>query len=338
MSGIQPRQHSPSLSSRTFLAALFDNAPPTTLLLLWTLPDRRSRFFAADRLDAAAAYAVAVGSRADVYVGCGLRGRDHGPRARGESADVVGIPGAWADLDVAKPGATKPYFATRAAITTFLDALPIGPTLRVDSGSGLHCYWLFKEGWIFADAADRAKAAALLRAWQRYIRLRAEHVGATIDATHDVSRILRPPGTTNHKYGVPVVLETTDGPRCDPAELADLADIVEDDPVDGVAGQVDHGGIALDPNANPPADEFRVLCIRHPRFARTWRRERDDLHDQSASGFDQALASIAARDGWSDQAIVDLLVAHRRRHGDALKRVDYYIRTLRRARMVEVRG
>lgn len=317
-----------------FLVQLYGGVPAKMFILAWTLQERRSAWYRADRLHEAAAYVASVGQRADLYIGCGLRRRDHGVHARGESADVIAIVGAWADVDVAKPGATKPYFKTRADAAMFLDALPIRPTMRIWTGAGYHAWWCFREPWIFAADAERAEAATLLRRWQVYLRTRAAGVGATIDATHDLARVLRPAGTINHKWNQPVALETADGPRCNPSDLEDLGgDLLPDDEptVHHAAGPDIH--FRLDQNASPPPVAFVQLCARHPRFARTWRRERDDLRDRSGSGYDQALASIAARAGWTDQDIVDLLIAHRRQHGNALKlRADYYVRTLRRAR------
>ena len=146
-------------SAQRFLHSLFGDAPAGTFLLLWTLQDRRSAWFRADRLGEAAAYAADIGQHGDVYAGCGLRGRDHGEHARGEVAHVVAISGTWCDLDVAKPGATKPYFKTRGDATVFLDDLPIPPTLRMWTGGGYHGWWLFREPWLFGDADDRDRAS-----------------------------------------------------------------------------------------------------------------------------------------------------------------------------------
>ena len=58
--------------------------------------------------------------------------------------------------------------------------------------------------------------------------------------------------------------------------------------------------------------KIESLRERKPRFDRTWRHDRPDLDDQSDSGYDLSLASIACADGWSDGEIGALLRAHRR--------------------------
>jgi hypothetical protein len=84
-------------------------------------------------------------------------------------------------------------------------------------------------------------------------------------------------------------------------------------------GQAESIGFELRADANPPFDKFQALCDNDPKFVSSWNRERTDLQDQSASGYDMSLASRARQAGWTRQQIIDLLVAHRRRHGDDLK-------------------
>ena len=62
----------------TFCRALFGGAPADTFTLMWTLPDRRSTFIPAAALDALASHITSAAATCDVYIGCGLRARDHG--------------------------------------------------------------------------------------------------------------------------------------------------------------------------------------------------------------------------------------------------------------------
>lgn len=92
------------------------------------------------------------------------------------------------------------------------------------------------------------------------------------------------------------------------------------------------GVLTLDPNADPPFDRWQAL-MENRKFALSWQMKRRDLPDQSASGYDLSLASLMVMDGWNDQQIVSTLICFRRRHGLDLKlRVDYYQRTIARAR------
>jgi hypothetical protein len=91
--------------------------------------------------------------------------------------------------------------------------------------------------------------------------------------------------------------------------------------------------VTLIPGAQPPFDKFEALRCNEARFARSWDHQRPDLKDQSQSAYDQSLANFAALAAWSDQEIVDLIIANRRKHGASLKlRHDYYQRTIAHAR------
>ena len=76
-----------------------------------------------------------------------------------------------------------------------------------------------------------------------------------------------------------------------------------------------------------------MLFRSNPKAKASWDRKRSDLQDQSASAYDMSLAMYAAQANWTDQEIVDLLIASRRKHGDDLKlRLDYFERTLAKVR------
>jgi hypothetical protein len=298
---------------------------------IWTAPDRQSHFFPPDQLEAAAETAVALSADHDVYFASTLlHERVRGGPGRGVAADAVAIPALSADVDVAKLGAKKTYFPTPAAAVAFLLGLVLVPSLLVWTGGGYLASWLLRELWWFADPADHAAAAALLKRWQRYLQQQAKALGVAIDSTFDAARLLRIPGTINHKYGSLVVIERATERRYNPS---DFEEFVAGIPADAAeSGPIVSSGLRLDPLAQPPEPKFSSLVARSERFALSWDRERPDLADQSASAYDLSLASLAVRDGWTDQEVVDLLIASRKRHGNDLKlRLDYYVRTLRRA-------
>jgi hypothetical protein len=313
-----------------FLKLLFGAVSEVLFVLLWSLPDKRSRFFPVTRLTEAAQYATDLARTKDVYLGCALRPREFGEHERGTAKDAIGIVGLWAEFDLMKAAGNKRYFPTREALTAFIDVLPVHPTLRVWTGGGAHAWWLFREPWIFDSETERQRAAAMMHCWQFYLRARALEHGATIDATHDLARVLRVAGTVNHKYGRTVVIERADGPRWNPLEFAELvgdAPVVGDPRVVVVAAPVP-------PCAEFPVAKFEALLAWDPRFRQAWHHERSDFVDQSLSTYDCALASRAARDGWSDAELFALLVAHRQRFGgtEKLARPDYLARTITRAR------
>lgn len=335
--------------TQVFLEALFSAKPASSYILLWTLPAKRSWW--AQSLDAVVSIlekpSVRTPSksraRTDLYIGVGLSPRNYGPNARCPQDKIAGIVGLWADIDIAHPVHKKPNLPPdQDAAMAIVNAIPLAPTLIVHSGHGLQAWWLLDRPWIFRDEAERRQARTLSQAWQIKLQGFAAESGYAIDSTGDLARLLRVPGTTNNKEQstpVPVQLLLSNGPH---HTLEDISQATlgygsrktqskappTRSPSKGATG----AQLVLNPDASPPSDKLLALQEIDPKFLRTIQGKRPDLTDQSASGYDMALASRAAAVGWSDQEIADLLIQAGRRRGDDLKTLNYYQRTIQQAR------
>jgi len=300
-------------------------------LLVFTLPDRRARHFSSRT--AAALHAANEGKTKDVYFGVGLAGRNFG--RKNAALDVAAIGGLWADIDLAAPWRTdKPLPRTADEARTILDKLPFAPSLVVDSGHGLHAWWLFKEPWVFDTDEKRLEAAKTAKGWVNVIRNAARSLGWEIDSVGDLARVMRPPGTWNRKGDPPVevrVVEEHPDRRYNPCDFDDFA--AETATLE--SPKTVNGDLVLHPDAEPPAERFAELMQASPMFAQAWNRQRPDLQDQSQSAYDLSLADIAALNGWTDQEIAGLLIAARRKHGEKPEkalRADYVPKTIASAR------
>ena len=90
------------------------------------------------------------------------------------------------------------------------------------------------------------------------------------------------------------------------------------------------GGLALDPEADPPLLKMDALRKANPKFRRSWEQDRKD---QSPTAYNLSMATMAMQAGWSDQEVVNLLIYWRGKHGHDLKlRENYYVMTLDKAR------
>jgi hypothetical protein len=213
----------PELLAAHFLEALFGQAE-AGYLSLWRKDTKESGHFAlpAD-FAGVAARALAAAKETDVYFGVGLRGRDLGKRERGGDPDVVAIPGLWLDLDIAGPGhkgSALPRDVDEGL--DFLGELEHSPSVIVHSGGGLHVYWLFREPWAFERSSAEWRAAVDTSiGWQAHIRERAKARGWSVDKTSDLARILRLPGTLNHKANppLPVCILEENGIRYNPSDF-----------------------------------------------------------------------------------------------------------------------
>jgi len=325
--------------ARFFLKELFGNKPEELYLLLWTLSDKRSRWFR--DIDEAVKTADALRHQ-DVYVGVGLSREDFGPTHRCASDKVAGIVGVWADLDLRSEAHSQKSLP--GTVDEALSIIPseVAPTVVVTTGNGAHAWWLFREPWVFESGNERRQAAQLVTRWQTLLRLNAAARGWAFDRLADLARVLRIPGTRNNKQPnnpKPVLIHSQTGCRYNPSDLGESLDhLVIPAPetqlraAQNLTERFVDKGLIINLKAEVPEDLIRRWTDADLRFRNTWFRQRHDLRDQSQSGYDLALACFGVDAGLSEQQIVDLIIHHRRDHHQKLRtRVDYFERTLARA-------
>ena len=325
--------------ARTFLEELFASKPDELHILLWTLPEKTSYWFR--DVEQAIQFAESRGDR-DLYVGVGLSSDDYGPTRRCVSSEVAGIVGLWADLDLASAQhSKKPLPATvEEALKILPQELP--PTFLILTGNGVHAWWLFKEPLIFETEQERADAASLAKRWQKLFSLNAANYGWAFDHLSDLARVLRVPGTHNCKERSnpkPVEIYRQTDQRYN---LSDLAEYLDDLGIPDPEAQEQAARewkqtfadkpLVIDPSAAVPDDLLNRCTANDSRFQKTWLRQRDDLADQSQSGYDLALANFGAATGMSEQQVVDLIIHHRRIHRQQQRTtIEYFQRTLSKA-------
>ena len=201
-------QRSSHRALQGYLALLFPDPPPNAWLVVsWLDTQRqwRSAWFRTHEIAAAGERILALSARRDVYIGLGLR-HPHcrpGTGTRGTSDDVYAIGGLWIEFDHNGGVHAAKNLPTPDELLTFIEALPVRFSLLVDSTGGFHAYALLKELWRLDTPEEHQRASRLLRRFQRTIQAQAQASGFKIDSTADLARVLRPPGTSNHKSGTP---------------------------------------------------------------------------------------------------------------------------------------
>jgi hypothetical protein len=274
---------------------------------------------------------------------------------RGSNASARVAIAVWLDIDARGPGRSK---LPEVLCPTVSDALqlveefnsrfaPLRVSLVIRSGYGIYVALRFRESYVISCQQDRQVMEALGRRFHRAFHMLAcEHGWRGAVEYCDLSKVLRLPGTLNFKdaaHPQPVAICAEDPATFTLLDLDELLPLLETKAHivtshTGDARNIDAHPMAevvLDPNANPPDHKFAGLAEFDPKFLRTWKHQRR-LKDESQSGYDLALAYLAALADWTDQEIVDLLIANRRLHGGQPKlRRDYFERTLGKARAAQ---
>ena len=180
-----------------------------------------------------------MGARGDVYVGVALReSSSHGGRASIGSTHL-----AFLESDSPATGQC-------------LLAFPRPPSMIVASGSPghVHVYWQL----------DRPYPAPLVEAANRRLALALQGDVSSADA----ARILRPPGTCNHKHAPPAPVRLLAADADVAYSLSALTYGLPADPRDGVRREREpraaRRGIDRDLLAVPAAEYVRVLTGRTP--------------------------------------------------------------------------
>jgi hypothetical protein len=169
----------------------------------------------------------------DVYIGVAPRqGRV------GTKEGVTRLHTLWADLDAKEAHTRETRFKQ-------LTDLPHLPTIMIWTGGGWHVYWLLE---VPAEGQEEmARAETVMRRLAE--GLDGDHVG-------DRARVLRLPGTFNHKYPKPRPVELV---HCDPDKrypLEQLQEMAKALPEKKTGGG--RGGVRRDVLSEPIRDERNV--------------------------------------------------------------------------------
>lgn len=280
----------------------------------------------------------------DIYIGIGTSPKNFGSKKRCKEKDIASIKAFYADIDIAHDVAhkEKQLPPTHKAAMSLLYGFGLDPTWTINSGHGLHAYWIFKEPWDFENPGDYMKAKMLNKRLNLTIKQRAKERGWTVDSVHDMARVLRPVGSINAKdVDLPVEFIKTDGPEYGDPEN----DFDEFLPVMDLLGETEEPteeekriigkNLVLDATAEVNPTLLDMTLEMDPRFRATWQQQREDMKDKSTSSYHMSLATQAVQINWPDQEIANLLIAWNRRHGHSLEkplRLDYVEVTLAKAK------
>jgi putative DNA primase/helicase len=191
------------MTSREFLALLFGHPSLAGLkIAIWDKQTHHADTFALPDLESAAANAERRADTQDVYVGvCPYT--DVAPGKRGDEDKAGALIGVGLDVDVRNDAAhsRKDLPPNDVAAFDLVYECPKPPSAIVHSGYGLHVWWVFKTPFLIRNEKDRAEARRISDGWVAYMNGFAKRHGWNLDPVGDLARVLRVPGTKNHKNG-----------------------------------------------------------------------------------------------------------------------------------------
>ncbi len=139
------------------------------------------------------------------------RGKPAPPyRVRGKIEDIASVAAIFAEFDVhadaapPAPGLPTAGETSKADLLDYILALDPAPSVVVDSGGGFHAYWLLS-----APVKASRLAIELQANWVRWLAAppsapsNPSRPYLADPASKDLARVLRLPGTFNHKYDPP---------------------------------------------------------------------------------------------------------------------------------------
>lgn len=312
---------------------------------IFTLPNKKSQYFS--NMKEAGEYAEAQEEQESIYFSIGISPRTFPSKQRPKENQLIGFSCLTVDIDIKCEGHDKAGLPeTIEEATELLDAAypdAFKPSIVTETGGGIQAFWIFKEPWIFEDDDDAEEGKSMFRRWVRWLQQTASGKGLTVDSTISLSQLMRVAGTMNNKrqpFMVKVVRDT--GERFNPDELDGLISFVGDELKPTVDAVTVTPNFKLDPNAQPPADKLADLIEYDPNFKVTWHKQADvarqkEGRDTSLSAYDMTLINIAKSWHWTDQEIVNLIIAFRRKHQQKPEdfkkatRASYHLKNLQKA-------
>lgn len=202
------------MNTYDFLETVFGYADEGLFAHLWTLPDKITYSFSIAELEGMADKATQLSEDGkEVYVCVGLTESALPANSRTSIKSVVAVPGLWADIDILHDAHKAKTLPGTMEEAKSIISPQFPPSILVHSGHGLQGWWLFREPDAPGNLCERLQAV---------MRGRAALCGWSLDATHDAARVLRVPGTINHKSKpVPVQVIAESEIRYNPEDFDD---------------------------------------------------------------------------------------------------------------------
>lgn len=196
------------LTTEAFLQALYQNIDEGTITLSTFGENGKNIHLPVSDLDRVAEKALKASSETDVYYGVGIRSSGLSSHKRGGKQDVTVVPAFYMELDIDGGAHQKADLPTKEEAMSILDSFTLSPGIINHSGGGFHVYYLLDEPAYIRNEEERSHIEELMKRLERVVHRMLEHKGKVADHIADLARVLRVPGTLNHKYSPAPTVKT----------------------------------------------------------------------------------------------------------------------------------
>jgi len=164
------------MNRQEFLSTWFEEAEGNIEIRI--LPEKKQGFFAIDDIQGLENFVSNYKDKTNIFFGIATRNGN-----RGTKANIINIPGPWADVDYLSKA--HPNGIPKDKADKLLEECPIKPTFVIGSGNGYQGYWKFKEPTDNIDIVEYTNHQLM------------DYFGS--DNVHNADRIFRLPDTINWK-------------------------------------------------------------------------------------------------------------------------------------------
>jgi putative DNA primase/helicase len=251
----------------------------------------------------------------ELYFSVNSSAQKRGERQKMHTDDVTTVNCLFAEFDA------KDFAGGLVGALTHISQLQFQASVIVSSGGGYHCYWLLDAPFVVHTTTDRERVQSVQRAWVYDV--------AGDASVHDLARVLRVPGTLNHKYSPArsvefVSLNLDRRYSFDGLERVVWERIEELKATESVSAP---RGASLGLDDHQLIQKAMSAVTNGAQFTRLWNGQ----HDGDHSAADQALVNLLAFWTGKDVARMDRLFRQSGLYREKWERDDYRNSTLQSA-------
>lgn len=209
-------------------------------------------------------------------------------KGRGTRENILEVTALWADLD-------RKDFSSKDELVKKVKEFPLPCSIAVATGGGYHCYWLLKEPETVSEPRN-------IEGYTKGIS-----IALNGDSVWDLPHVMRVPYTYNHpdkrKRGLGRKKAYVKLQKFEPERRYTLLDFEPFYTEPLKAHSVDIEVIETE-----LPEKFEKLLVSNEKLKATWDGKREDLKDQSRSGYDMSMACKLANMGFNADEIAAVLL------------------------------